>query len=180
MMDRTGFQADHFRMFGTDEKVWKHMLISHELCYLRYLRKRQAAKSHFARRIYGLRQILFDRKYGLSILSDHIGDGLFIGHGHGINVHPSAVIGKNCNLNKNVTVGESMRGTRKGAPVIGNDVWIGTGAIVVGKITVGDDVLIAPNAFVNTDVPAHSVVTGNPCVIKPKEDATGGYILNRV
>ena len=167
-------------MCGTDSGVWKHLLLSHELRYLRYLRKRQEAKTGFLRRWYGWRQIRYDRRYGLSILSDNIGDGLFLGHGHGINVNPAAVIGKNCNLNKNATVGETFRGERKGTPVIGNDVWIGTGAVVVGKITIGDDVLIAPNAYVNVDVPSHSVVVGNPCTVKPKENATEGYIGNRV
>lgn len=44
---------------------------------------------------------------------------------------------------------------------------------------IGDDVLIAPNSFVNVDVPSHSVVLGNPCIIKSKENATEGYI-NRI
>ena len=51
--------------------------------------------------------------------------------------------------------------------------------MIVGGITIGDDVLIAPNAFVNFDVPSHSVVVGNPAVVHPRENATEGYI-NRV
>ena len=66
-----------------------------------------------------------------------------------------------------------------GAPTIGNSVWIGTNAVVVGKITIGDDVLIAPNSYVNCDIPEHSIVIGNPCRIIPKESATGDYI-NRI
>ena len=46
-------------------------------------------------------------------------------------------------------------------PTIGNDVWIGVNATIVGKVSIGDDVLIAPNAFVNCDIPSHSVVFGN-------------------
>ena len=68
------------------------------------------------------------------------------------------------------------RGKRKGTPKIGNRVWIGTGSVIVGKITIGDDVLIAPNAYVNCDVPSHSVVLGNPCIIRHKENATENYI----
>lgn len=71
-------------------------------------------------------------------------------------------------------------GGRQGAPVIGNEVWIGINAIIVGKITIGDDVLIAPNSYVNCDVPSHSIAIGNPCIIKHRENATEGYINRRV
>ena len=102
------------------------------------------------------------KKYGLEILSDNIGSGLYIGHAHNINVNPYAKIGKNVNLNKGCTVGRENRGKRMGAPSIGDSVWIGTNATVVGNITIGSDVLIAPNAYVNFDVPSHSIVLGNP------------------
>lgn len=71
-------------------------------------------------------------------------------------------------------------GWRQGTPVIGNDVWIGINAIIVGKITIGDDVMIAPNSYVNCDVPRHSIAIGNPCIIKHRENATEGYIDRRV
>ena len=55
-------------------------------------------------------------------------------------------------------------------------VWIGINSTIVGKITIGDDVLIAPNSYVNCDVPSHSIVLGNPCIIKRREKATENYI----
>ena len=45
-------------------------------------------------------------------------------------------------------------------PTIGDDVWIGVNTTIVGKVMIGDDVLIAPKAFVNCDIPFHSVVFG--------------------
>ena len=51
-------------------------------------------------------------------------------------------------------------------PTIGNEVWIGVNATIVGKVSIGDDVLIAPNTFVNRDIHSHSVVFGNPRIIK--------------
>ena len=69
-------------------------------------------------------------------------------------------------------------GGRKGVPKIGNKVWIGINACIVGNVTIGDDVLIAPNSYVNCDLPSHSVVFGNPCVIKHRDNATEGYINN--
>lgn len=73
-------------------------------------------------------------------------------------------------------IGQQNRGRLKGTPTIGNNVWIGINAAVVGKITIGDDVLIAPNSFVNCDIPSHSVVFGNPCIIKHRDHATEGYV----
>ena len=52
--------------------------------------------------------------------------------------------------------------------------------IVVGKIKIGNDVLIAPGAYVNFDVPDHSIVIGNPGKIIPKQNATEGYIASPV
>lgn len=109
-----------------------------------------------------------------------IGAGLYIGHPFCITINPKASIGKNCNIHKGVTIGQENRGARKGAPTIGNDVWIGVNSTIVGKITIGDDVLIAPNTYVNRDIPSHSVVFGNPCQIHSREHATEGYINNRI
>ena len=105
-----------------------------------------------------------------------IGYGLYIGHPYGLTINPAAVIGNNCNIHKGLLIGQENRGKRKGTPTIGNDVWIGVNVAIVGKITIGDDVLIAPNTYVNCDVPSHSVVFGNPCVIKHKDNATEDYI----
>lgn len=108
-----------------------------------------------------------------------IGEGLYIGHPYCITINPKVIIGKNCNIHKGVTIGQENRGRRKGTPVIGDKVWIGINSTIVGKIIIGNDVLIAPNTYVNTDIPDHSVVFGNPCIVKHKEDATEGYI-NRI
>lgn len=108
--------------------------------------------------------------------STKIGGGLYIGHPYCITINPHTVIGKNVNIHKGVTIGQENRGKRKGAPTIGDEVWIGVNATIVGNITIGNDVLIAPNTYVNSDIPSHSIVYGNPCLIKYKENATLGYI----
>lgn len=120
-------------------------------------------------------------KFGLEISpAAIIGGGLYLGHAYNINVNPAARIGTNCNLHKGVTIGAENRGKRKGCPTIGNSVWVGVNATIVGNIAIGDDVLIAPGAYVNCDVPSHSVVLGNPCKIFHRNNATEGYINNRV
>lgn len=105
-----------------------------------------------------------------------IGEGLYIGHPYCITINHKAVLGKNINIHKGVTIGQENRGTRKGVPHIGDFVWIGVNSTIVGNIKIGNDVLIAPNSYVNCDVPDHSVVFGNPCIIKHRDNATEGYI----
>lgn len=118
---------------------------------------------------------------GLEISSKTaIGEGLYVGHAYNITVNGDAKIGKNCNLHKGVTIGQENRGERKGVPVIGDQVWIGINAAIVGAVKIGSDVLIAPNAYVNRDIPDHSVVFGNPCIVKHRENATEAYIHHRV
>lgn len=103
---------------------------------------------------------------------------LYIGHPFGITINANETIGSNCNIHKGVTIGQENRGFRKGCPTIGNRVWIGINSTIVGHITIGDDALIAPNSFVNFDVPPHSIVLGNPGRIIHKENATEGDINN--
>ncbi|MDP3200391.1 MAG: serine acetyltransferase [Algoriphagus sp.] len=102
-----------------------------------------------------------------------IGGGLFMGHYGGIVISNEAVIGENCNIAQGVTIGRINKGPRKGAPKIGNRVWIGPNAVLSGNITIGDNVLIAPLTFVNMDVPANCMAIGNPAQIiegKTSED----------
>lgn len=120
-------------------------------------------------------------RYGLEISrSTDIVPGLYLGHAYNITVNPSAIIGSNCSLHKGVTIAQENRGKRKGAPVIGNCVWIGVNATLVGRISVENDVLIAPGAYVNCDVTSHSIVLGNPCRVIPRDNATGGYVNRKV
>lgn len=170
------FLCDYYRMTGEKWNGIKGrllMLRRYDLRYL-YLIRRKKTK---VRTLFAIRAA---RKYGLEILSDNIGPGLYIGHAHNINVNPSTIIGKNCNLNKGCTLGKENRGKRKGAPILGDNVWIGTNSVVVGKVHIGNDVLIAPNAYVNFDVPDHSIVLGNPGNIIKKGNATEGYITMRI
>ena len=80
-----------------------------------------------------------------------------IGKGYNITINPDAIIGSNCNLHKGILIGRQNMGKLKGTPTIGNYVWIGINAAIVGDVKIGDDVLIAPNSYVNCDIPSHSV-----------------------
>lgn len=109
-----------------------------------------------------------------------IGNGFYIGHLGNIIINPNVIIGDNVNIANGVCIGQENRGKRKGTPVIGNKVWIGANAVIVGNIKIGDNVLIAPNTFVNFDVPNDSIVIGSPGKIISNKNATDGYINNIV
>ncbi len=117
-------------------------------------------------------------RYGFEISpATRIGPGFYIGHFGGVVISPSAVIGANVNVAQGVTIGAASRGARRGAPTIEDRVWIGAHAIVVGKVTIGSDALIAPGAYVNFDVPEHSLVMGNPGKIVSNKGSEG-YVNN--
>lgn len=146
--------------------------------YMFFLRLAQLKrKRSFLGIIYRLILRRYSFKYGIQIpVSTEIGEGFYIGHFGNIVISSRASLGKFCNIAHGVTIGMTSRGKSKGSPQIGNFVWIGTGSVIVGKIVIGDNVLIAPLSYVNFDVPANSIVIGTPAKIISREDATNGYI----
>ena len=90
-----------------------------------------------------------------------IGPGLLIAHSGGITLHPDAVIGRNCDLAHHVTIGTPGAG-RSGVPKIGDSVYIGTGAVLIGPIQIGDGAKIGANSLVNRDVASGTTVLGIP------------------
>jgi serine O-acetyltransferase len=92
-----------------------------------------------------------------------IGKGFFIDHGMGVVVGETAEIGSNCVLFHNVTLGGTGKHKGKRHPTLGNNVMVGTGAILLGPITVGDNVRIGANTFIlMRDVPDNVTVAGTP------------------
>lgn len=100
-------------------------------------------------------------------INARIGGGLLLPHPNGIVIHPDVVIGPNCLIFQQVTLGS--RGTG-GVPVIGGHVDIGAGAKVLGNIRIGNDVVIGANAVVLCDVPDNHVAMGIPATVKPRNE----------
>ena len=90
-----------------------------------------------------------------------IGGGLYIGHIGGVHINPGAVVGRNCDVAHRVTIGTSAMG-RPGAPDVGDNVYIGTGATLIGKIKIGEGARIAANTLVISNIPAGATVMGVP------------------
>ena len=156
--------------------------LSPQIKYMITYRKASYYKKNSIRGLYyRLRLKQLSERTGIQIpTKTKIGRGFYIGHFGTIIINPEVIIGDNVNIAPGVTIGKTNRGNNKGVPRIGNNVWIGTNSVLVGNITIGDDVLIAPNAFINTDVPSHCVAVGNPAVFHIRDNATEGYINNRV
>lgn len=95
-------------------------------------------------------------------LNSTVGGGLLLPHPNGVVIHPDAVIGPNCLIFQQVTIG-----TRAGQapPVIGGHVDIGAGAKVLGAVVIGDHARIGANAVVVTDVPPGKTVLGIPAAL---------------
>jgi serine O-acetyltransferase len=92
-----------------------------------------------------------------------IGKGFFIDHGMGVVIGETTEIGENCVLFHNVTLGGTGKHKGKRHPTIGNNVMIGTGAILLGPIKVGNNVKIGANTFIlMQDVPDDTTVAGTP------------------
>ena len=83
--------------------------------------------------------------------------------GIGCVVHSRAVIGERVIIGQNTTIGRSL--DPEDIPTIGNDVYISAGARIIGKITIGNNVIIGTNAVVNKDVPDNCIVAGVPAKV---------------
>lgn len=124
----------------------------------------QAGVGHaLARRIAVLRHRFWQAVAGTDIpLNAQLGGGLMLPHPNGIVIHPEAVVGPNCLLFQQVTLGTNGPG---GAPRLGGHVDVGAGAKILGGVTIGDHAKIGANAVVLCDVPAGATALGVPARI---------------
>ncbi len=184
MSEKTTIQKDFYRESGkwlSKFEIWKKCL-NPNLHFVFILRKAQKySKKSFSGVFWRLVLRHFQIKYGFQIYPEtQIGEGLYLGHWGNLVINPKTKIGKNCNIAQGVTIAQSNRGKNEGVPEIGDEVWIGPNAVIVGNIKIGNNVLIAPNSYLAEGVPDNSLVIGNPCRIFNHHNATEGYINNKV
>jgi len=160
---------------------WKHLLWTPGFRYTVLLRLYSYARGAGWCRL-GPRQAIvlllhhYSIRYGIEISRDvAIGSGFYIGHFGGIVVNQSARIGRNCNLSQGVTIGQANRGANAGCPIIGDNVYIGPGAKLVGRVQIGDNAAIGANAVVVKDVPPGVSVGGVPAQVI-SENGSQGYV----
>ncbi|OAS17175.1 serine O-acetyltransferase [Paenibacillus oryzisoli] len=152
----------------------KMFLLHEPLWYLIIYRAGSYVRDHM--RIPVIKQVLYIILFilhkcvsivmGIQIpLGTKIGKGVYLPHYGTIVVHQDSIIGEHCNIGQGVTIGIAGRGEKKGVPHIGNKVYMAPGAKIIGKIVIGNNVMIGANAVVTKDVPDNAVVAGVPARI---------------
>lgn len=144
----------------------KSLLIPHEeynfiksLRKLEYCQNVLKQKSIFGKILWIFYKFKFRRlsiKYGYSIPINVIGPGLSLPHRGGIVINPNTTIGNNCRIHVGVNIGAHKNST----PKIGNNVYIGPGAIIFGDIEIADNITIGANATVNKSFTVPNVTIG--------------------
>lgn len=114
-------------------------------------------------------------KYSTYIdFSTKIGGGLYVGHPCAVIVNVHSVIGRDCTLSQSVTLGNTNRRSKyPGCPTIGDRVYLGPGAVIVGGVTIGDDCVVGPNSVVAKSFPSGSVISGLPAQLLSSRGSEG-------
>lgn len=113
------------------------------------------------------------RYLGLEIPVNVFGPGLVIVHPCGIVVSRHARVGKNCRIHAGVNIGEH----RGGAPIVGDNVYLGPGSKIVGTVSVGSNSVVGANAVVVRDVPPGVTVGGVPARVLSEQDSS--YVIRQ-
>ena len=128
------------------------LIIHYRAAQYFYKKKKNSLRYKF----YNLLLIHVANKYCATIDAPiEIGEGLKFDHGGPFVLNPSAIIGKHCTIHPNVLIGGNRP---KGAPVIGDNYYIGNGAKIIGPCRIGDWVFIAPGAIITKDVPSEALM----------------------
>lgn len=176
-------EDDFYRYYGYKKYSFDLLNVEAGIKFIKILRLAQYYKntSKLKYLYYKLlhRKMMF--KYGYQIpINTSIGRGFYLGHFGNVVINGNTKIGKNVNIANGVTIGRTNRGDKKGYPTIGDNVWIGANSVIVGDVNIGNNVLVAPLTYINVDIPSNSIVLGNPAKIISRQDATEGYVQNRV
>jgi serine O-acetyltransferase len=178
-------KADLYRYFGdcseaAFKKAYKNIPGFKFTYWLRrcdYLSRRPVyTRPLFYRALRKYKKLKF--KYGFDIeYSTKIGAGFYLGHWGGVVINGDAVIGENCNISHQVTIGTDAKHGQDAIPVIGDKVYIAPGCRVFGKITLGDGCAVGANSVVFSDVPPGTTAAGIPAKIV-SQNGSERYVNN--
>jgi serine O-acetyltransferase len=111
----------------------------------------------------------YRKKFNIDVKPDlKVGKGLHLPHPIGIVINSKSIIGEKCTILQNVTIGNKNKSDD--VPILGNNVMIGAGAVLIGDIKIGNNVKIGANSVVITDIPDNFIVAGVPAKIIKKLD----------
>lgn len=173
---------DLYRYEGDRSRRWrvklKYLFFVPGFTYTFFFRRASAARNALARAFWSVPLQVTRYITHIQIpVGTRIGRGLRIVHFGHVVVNPSATIGENFTISQGCLIGSAL-GKHEGVPVIGDRVYMSANAVIIGKVNIGNDVMIAPGALVNFDVPDNSVVIGNPGQVIPRDSSpTAKYIV---
>lgn len=148
----------------TDQtKIWAYI---YNLRHLEYHINNKGLYHTIAKIYYSWRLRSLSYKTGFQISPNTCGKGLTIWHWGTVLINGRVRIGENCTLRPMVLIGQRSAGEE--TVNIGNSVTISSGVSIIGPLTIGDNVIIAPNAAVASDVPSNSLVGGVPAKVIKK------------
>jgi serine O-acetyltransferase len=139
-------------------------------CVLAYRFGRNADRLYARNKVLGVLPVVIHRVWNRWVTHHHhtdisrgaeIGPGFLLMHRNGVFIGP-VVIGRNCVVHHHVTLGERVAGGDHSVPRLGNNVWIGPGAIVYGGVSIGNGVTISAGTVLSKSVPDNCLVSGNP------------------
>lgn len=165
-------------------QIWKFQFLLRKYEYLSN-KEKKGVIDKIQRAIVGFRYEKLGVKLGFSVPKNVFGPGLALCHVGTIVINSHAHFGANARIHTGVNVGTSAGLDENGcfdntnAPVFGNNVYLGPGCKVFGKISIGDEVAIGANAVVNKDVPNHVTVGGIPAK-KINEKGSEGLFVHGV
>jgi serine O-acetyltransferase len=149
------------RPFLREQSIWPLWLYRRGR---RMLEWRDGPLKSLAFKLYWLVYRIVETASGISLpLSAEIGPGLRIWHFGNVVIHGQVVMGANCTLHHGVTIGS--RRARGPAPVLGDNVYVGAYAQILGDVRIGDHCKIGAMAVVLEDVPDGATAVGNPARI---------------
>lgn len=175
--DRLNLHKDYLKPKWNDE-IWKYEILLRKCEYLTNKEKKNIFDKiklrHYSRKYHKLSMI-----YTTSIPFNVCGPGLSIAHFGAIYVNAKSVIGKNFRVQSGVTIGGSYSTPGK-FPILGDNVYIGTGAKVLGGVTIANDVAIGANAVVVKDILEESTTHAGVPSKKISNNSSHAYIDKRV
>lgn len=153
------------------DAIWKYEILLRKCEY--YQNCKKGLLNKIIEKTYKARLTLLGQKLGFSIGLNVFDKGLYIVHYGAIVVNQNSVIGKNCRIHEGTCIGADK--TEK-APKIGNNVFIATGAKIIGDIKIADNVAIGANAVVVKDILEPNTTWGGVPAKKISDKGSKGYI----
>jgi serine O-acetyltransferase len=136
-----------------DQSRWRTLLVEPQHRWLVRYRIADACTNRVLRKALSLYVRRVGRRFGYTIPLGVLGEALRLPHAGTIAINGAGRVGRNCQIYQGVTIGSNHRG----APTIGDDVFIGPNVTIIGPVIVGDRITIAAGSNIRSDIPSDSI-----------------------